>query len=63
MRGLILLAALVAAVAAGLLVWSPWSTAAESFRFFAPTSFWNAPLPNNAPLDPASPATGGRFPD
>jgi hypothetical protein len=26
------------------------------FRFFAPTSFWNSPLPADAPLDPQSPA-------
>jgi hypothetical protein len=24
------------------------------FRFFAPTSFWNEPIPTDAPLDPAS---------
>jgi hypothetical protein len=32
-----------------------------SFRFFSPSSFWNAPLPPNAPLDPNSDAVLGAF--
>jgi hypothetical protein len=32
----------------------PASRGAPPLRFFAPTSFWNAPLPSDAPLDPAS---------
>ena len=31
------------------------------FRFFSPTSFWNAPLPAGAPLDPSSAALVGAF--
>jgi hypothetical protein len=31
------------------------------FRFFAPTSFWNEPVPADAPLDPNSAAIMGAF--
>ncbi len=31
------------------------------FRFFSPTSFWNEPLPSNAPLDPNSGLIVGAF--
>jgi hypothetical protein len=31
-------------------------SANSPFRFFASTSFWNVPLPSNAPLDPSSAA-------
>jgi hypothetical protein len=31
------------------------------FRFFSPSSFWNEPLPVNAPLDPTSAAVVGAF--
>jgi hypothetical protein len=31
------------------------------FRFFSPTSFWNAPLPIDAPLDPSSAEVVGAF--
>ena len=34
---------------------------ATPFRFFAPTSFWNEPVPANAPLDPSSAATVTAF--
>jgi hypothetical protein len=35
--------------------------ASASFRFFAPSSFWNAPLPTDAPLDPTSPTLIAAF--
>lgn len=34
---------------------------AAPFHFFAATSFWNQPLPANAPLDPTSAAVMGAF--
>lgn len=37
------------------------SNASPPFRFFAPTSFWNKPLPANAPLDPSSATIVGAF--
>jgi hypothetical protein len=35
--------------------------AAAPFRFFSPTSFWNEPVPADAPLDPSSAAVMGAF--
>jgi hypothetical protein len=46
--------ALMAIVALGLLASSPSFAAATTTPPFASTSFWNAPLPSNAPLDSAN---------
>jgi hypothetical protein len=37
----------------------PASEPLAPFRFFSPTSFWNTPLPADAPLDPSSAAAVG----
>jgi hypothetical protein len=39
----------------------PVEEPAAPFRFFSPTSFWNEPLPADAPLDPSSAALVGSF--
>ncbi len=40
---------------------APLPTEKAPFRFFAPGSFWNRPLPAGAPLDPSSTAVMGAF--
>ncbi len=37
------------------------ATASAPFRFFAPSSFWNEPVPADAPLDPNSAGLVGAF--
>jgi hypothetical protein len=37
------------------------ATGKAPFRFFAPTSFWNEPVPADAPLDPSSASVVGAF--
>jgi hypothetical protein len=39
----------------------PPAPAGEAFRFFSPQSFWNAPLADDAALDPESAAISGAF--
>jgi hypothetical protein len=37
------------------------SSSSAPFRFFSPTSFWNEPVPADAPVDPSSAAVVGAF--
>ncbi len=40
---------------------SPVTEPSAPFRFFSPTSFWNEPVPADAPLDPTSAEVVGAF--